>query len=186
MKYFYLLLFLTLSTLTFAQENTKDLKVVELNDDSIEVPFSIIERVPVYEGCNERFNNSELKKCMSDKINKHISKRFNTDITKNLNLPEGPVRISVIFKIDKAGKVVGVKSRTQHPKLEEEAIRVIKLIPQLTKPGYQKGKPVIVPYALPIVFHVINANSSNYNETPVLTKKQKRKLERLLKKQNKN
>jgi protein TonB len=37
--------------------------------------------------------------------------------------------------------------------LEKEAARVINLLPKM-KPGKQRGKSVIVPYSLPIIFVV--------------------------------
>ena len=77
---------------------------------------------------------------------------FNTDIAKYLGL-SGIQRISVIFKIDKNGNVVDVRSRGPHPSLEKEAIRVINMLPRI-KPGTKNGKPVIVPYSLPITFQV--------------------------------
>ena len=58
-----------------------------------------------------------------------------------------------MFKIDKTGKVVGIRARAPHKELEVEAIRVINLIPQLI-PGKQQGKTVAVKYSLPIVFNV--------------------------------
>ena len=46
-----------------------------------------------------------------------------------------------------------VRSRAPHPRLEKEAARVINMLPKM-KPGKQRGKPVIVPYSLPITFQV--------------------------------
>ena len=65
----------------------------------------------------------------------------------------GRQRISVIFKIDRTGSVIGVRARAPHPRLEKEAVRVINLLPKM-KPGRQRGKAVIVPYSLPIIFQV--------------------------------
>ena len=59
----------------------------------------------------------------------------------------------MIFKIDKNGNVTGVRARAPHKSLEDEAIRVIRLLPKM-KPGLQDGKPVVVPYSLPIIFSV--------------------------------
>ena len=89
---------------------------------------------------------------MSEKITKFVQKKFNTDLAGDLGL-SGRQRISVIFKIDKTGKVVGVRSRAPHPRLEKEAARVVNLLPKM-KPGKQRGKPVNVPYSLPIIFQV--------------------------------
>lgn len=118
---------------------------------SEEVPFAIIENVPVFPGC-ERGNNENKRKCMSEKIAKFVQRKFNTDLAGDLGLT-GRQRISVIFKIDKIGNVTGVRARAPHPRLKEEAIRVISLLPKM-EPGLQKGKPVIVPYSLPIIFEV--------------------------------
>lgn len=93
---------------------------------------------------------------MATAISKHVARYYNTKIVNGLGLPDGPTRINVIFKINQEGNIIDIRSRAQHPILEEEAIRVIKLIPQMEKPGYQRGKPVIVPYSLPIIFNVQN------------------------------
>ena len=89
---------------------------------------------------------------MSQKIQKFVQKKFNTELAGDLGL-SGKQRISVIFKIDKNGNVTGVRSRAPHPRLEQEAARVINALPKM-KPGKQRGKAVIVPYSLPIVFQV--------------------------------
>ena len=41
------------------------------------------------------------------------------------------------------GEITAIKIRGPHPKVEAEAIRVIKLIPKFKKPGMQKGKAVV-------------------------------------------
>jgi len=64
-------------------------------------------------------------------------------------------RISVIFKIDKNGNVIDIRARAPHPRLVKEAIRVLNMLPKM-KPGIQRGKPVVVPYSLPINFQAPN------------------------------
>ena len=122
-----------------------------VDGDNVEVSFSSVENVPIFPGC-EKGNNAKRSKCMSEKISKFVQKRFNTKLAGNLGL-SGRQRISVIFKIDKLGDVGGVRARAPLPKLEDEAIRVINLLPKM-KPGMQLGKAVIVPYSLPIIFEV--------------------------------
>ena len=128
----------------------EEIEVEEVVED-VEVPFAVIENVPEYPGC-ERGSNAEKRKCMSDKIAKFVQRKFDTDLAGDLGL-SGRQRISVIFKIDKSGNVTGVRTRAPHPRLEKEAARVIKMLPKM-KPGRQRGKPVIVPYSLPITFQV--------------------------------
>ncbi|MDA7706472.1 MAG: energy transducer TonB [Flavobacteriaceae bacterium] len=125
--------------------------VVEEIYEDVEVPFSVIENVPEYPGC-EKGTNAQKRKCMSDKIAKFVQRKFNTDLANDLGLT-GKQKISVVFKIDKKGNVTGVRSRAPHPRLEKEAARVINLLPKM-KPGRQRGRAVIVPYTLPITFIV--------------------------------
>ena len=60
----------------------EDIEVEEVEED-IEVPFAVIENVPVYPGC-EKGNNAAKRKCMSDKINKFVQKKFKTDLAGDL------------------------------------------------------------------------------------------------------
>jgi len=120
--------------------------------DRAEIPFEVIENVPVYIGCESLESNEDRRKCMANEITKHVLNNFNADLAHDLKL-SGRQRINVIFKINKNGEITDVKSRAPHPKLEEEANRVISLLPKM-KPGIQDGKPVAVPYSLPIIFEV--------------------------------
>ena len=126
--------------------------VVDEVEEDIDVPFSVIENVPVFPGCENKKSNADRRKCMSEKIQKFVNRKFNTELAGELGL-SGRQRINVIFKIDKTGKVTGVRARAPHPGLEREASRVINLLPHM-KPGMQRGKPVNVPYSLPIIFQV--------------------------------
>tara|TARA_B100001093_G_scaffold517012_1_gene597295 strand:- start:2367 stop:3083 length:717 start_codon:yes stop_codon:yes gene_type:complete len=128
----------------------EDLDVEEVEED-VEVPFAVIENVPVFPGC-DKGNNAKKRKCMSEKIAKFVQRKFNTELAGDLGL-SGRQRISVIFKIDRSGNVTGVRARAPHPRLEKEAQRVINLLPKM-QPGKQRGKAVIVPYSLPIIFKV--------------------------------
>ncbi|MBU2950512.1 energy transducer TonB [Tamlana agarivorans] len=125
--------------------------VVEEVEEDADVPFSVIENVPVFPGC-EKGSNNEKRDCMSKKISQFVNKKFNTELASELGL-SGRQRINVIFKIDKTGSITGVRARAPHPGLEKEAARVINLLPKM-KPGKQRGKPVNVPYSLPIIFQV--------------------------------
>lgn len=116
------------------------------------VPFVFIENVPVYPGCEGLSSNDERKKCMSDKITEFVNKKFNNNLGSQLGL-SGINRINILFQIDTQGNIVGVQSRAPHPKLEQEAARVINALPKM-EPGMQRGKAVPVSYSLPIVFKV--------------------------------
>ncbi len=128
--------------------------IEEVEEEIGDVPFAVIENVPIYPGCEKKKNNAEKKKCMSEKVQKFVQKKFNTDLAGDLGL-EGRQRISVQFKIDKNGNVVNVRARAPHPKLEQEAVKVVKALPKMI-PGKQRGKAVGVLYSLPILFQVEN------------------------------
>lgn len=128
-----------------------------------EVPFSSIDIPPAMPGCEDEDiarpldeDNEPLQskrsQCTAQKITKFVQIKFNTDLAGELGL-SGRQRISVIFKINKNGDVIDIRARAPHPALLEEAKRVISMLPKM-KPGYHKGKAVIVPYSLPIIFQV--------------------------------
>ncbi|WP_191858161.1 energy transducer TonB [Hanstruepera ponticola] len=141
------------STETSQEEEIVEVEEVEVEEveEDVEVPFAVIENVPVFPGC-ESGNNDAKKACMNKKMNDFIRKKFNTELAQELGL-SGIQQIRVFFKIDKTGDIVDVQVRAPHPSLEKEARRVIGLLPKM-KPGKQRGKAVRVPYYLPIKFQV--------------------------------
>ncbi len=145
------------STETDTEEDIAEIEEIEevVEEEIADVPFAVIENVPIYPGCENAGNNNAKRKCMSEKIRKFVQKKFNSELANDLGLDAGRQRISVQFKIDNKGNVVNVRARAPHPKLEQEAVKVVKQLPKMT-PGKQRGKAVGVLYALPIVFEVQN------------------------------
>ncbi|WP_370000657.1 energy transducer TonB [Winogradskyella sp.] len=127
--------------------------VVEEVEEDLEVPFHVIENVAVFPGCEREKTNAAKKACMNEKVNKFINKKFNTELASDLGLPPGRKRIFVQFKVDKAGNVTSIVARGPHPGLEKEAKRVIGQLPKM-QPGKQRGKAVVMPFSIPIVFQV--------------------------------
>jgi len=131
-----------------------EVEIIEVEEEEEvmeDVPFAIIEDVPVYPGC--KGNKAKLRACLQEKIQKLVMKKFNSELASDLGLSPGVKRIFVMFKIDKNGNITDVQARAPHVKLQQEAIRVVKLIPKMT-PGKQRGRPVGVKYSLPIAFRV--------------------------------
>ena len=122
--------------------------VVEEEEEDVEVPFAIIEDIPIFPGC-EKVSKKMQRKCFEEKIHKHIVKNFRyPEIAQEMGI-QG--RVYVSFIIDKDGNVVGVQPRVPDKNLEKEALRIIEKLPQMT-PGKQRGKVVRVPYSIPITF----------------------------------
>ena len=124
------------------------------NKDPIIVPFTVIEKVPIYPGCERKKTNFAKRKCMSEKINRLVNKKFNTEIARDNGIT-GKRKIQTQFTVDKDGYVSDVKIRAPHPALEKEARRVIGKIPQMI-PGFQRDQPVGVSYNLNINFLIEN------------------------------
>lgn len=121
-------------------------EVEEVEEVVEDVNFMIIEDSPVFPGC--KGNKAKLKACFNKQVQKHFSRKFDTDLPNELGLTAGKKRVFIGFKIDKKGNIVNVQARGPHPKIEQEVIKVMKLLPKM-KPGRQRGKPVGVSYNIP-------------------------------------
>lgn len=136
--------------------NDMDFETIEIVkeevDEEIQVPFAVVENVPVFPGCENKSGNQAKKDCMSEKISQFVSVNFNTELAGDLGL-SGRQNIIVTFKIDKNGNITNVITKAQHPGLEREAVRVINQLPKM-QPGKLKGENVTVQYSLPIIFTV--------------------------------
>ncbi|OUS00388.1 hypothetical protein A9Q86_10475 [Flavobacteriales bacterium 33_180_T64] len=161
MKHLFSITIFFLSLSLFAQEITLPIPI-ESEEES--VSLTATESIPIYKDCENRTTNLDKKKCMSEKVGQLIQSNFNTILDKNANLNPGMISISVIFKINKQGNVVDVKAKGPHPSIEKEAVRVIKMIPQMT-PGMLDGKPVKVPYALPLKVEMTASKHLNKTNT---------------------
>lgn len=143
----------TESPVTNSPISPGDVKVVDVPED-IPIHVNFIEQVPIYPGCEKEKSNDAKRKCMSDKISQLVQKQFDPNLAGELGL-SGKQVINTQFKIDKTGHVIDIQTRATHPKLKEEAERVINKIPEMT-PGKQQNKNVSVIYSLPIVLQVQN------------------------------
>ncbi len=123
----------------------EEIEEVEEEEEVVEdVPFTIIEQAPIFPGC--RGDKEELKKCFSKKVQKHYSRKFNSDLPNELGLSPGKKRLYMQFLIDVDGNITEIKARAPHPRLQKEVIRVLKLLPKM-KPGQQRGRKVPVRYS---------------------------------------
>ncbi|AKA35640.1 energy transducer TonB [Flagellimonas lutaonensis] len=125
--------------------NYTDIDVAEI-DEPEEIPFSVIEEVPVFPGCE---NEEDKRACFQEMMQKHIRKNFRyPKVAQEMGL-QG--RVNIVFTIQKDGSIDNIKMRGPHEALEGEAARIISKLPKMT-PGKQRGTPVKVPFAIPITF----------------------------------
>tara|TARA_B100000989_G_scaffold90711_1_gene65624 strand:+ start:4786 stop:5490 length:705 start_codon:yes stop_codon:yes gene_type:complete len=123
---------------------------VEEEFEDIDVPFAVIEDVPIFPGC-ESVSKSQRRACFQEQMNKHIRKNFRyPDIAQEMGI-QG--RVYVNFIISKDGSITNIRMRGPDKNLENEAARIIGRLPQMT-PGKQRGRAVRVPFSIPITFRL--------------------------------
>ncbi|WP_299105663.1 M56 family metallopeptidase [uncultured Winogradskyella sp.] len=132
-------------------------EIIKEDVETIEVPFAVVDETPTTFDCKDLESNEARKNCMNAFVNKHIGKNFNTSVADSLS--PGKKRVFVQFKIDKKGNVTNILARGPSEALEVEAKRVVATLPQFI-PGKQKGKTVVVPFSIPIVFEVKGDNNT--------------------------
>jgi protein TonB len=111
-----------------------------------EIPFAIIENVPVFPGCEDE---KDKRGCFQRMIGKHIAKNFKYPQTSQEMGIQG--KVYVTFIIQKDGSIGNIQLRGPDKNLEAEAARIIGKLPQMM-PGKQRGTPVNVPFSIPITF----------------------------------
>lgn len=127
-----------------------EVEVEEVEED-ISVPFAVIENVPIFPGCENLKSNNARKKCFQDKMQEHIGKHF--------RYPQSALeldiqgRVHIQFLIDTKGHITRIRTRGPDTSLEKEATRIIAALPKMT-PGMQRGRPVKVPFSIPITFRL--------------------------------
>lgn len=130
------------------EEEVMEVEDVEVDDvdEDLDVPFAVIENVPVFPGCESESNK---RACFNKMIQKHISRNFRyPEISQEMGV-QG--RVSVMFTIQKDGSIGNIRMRGPDKNLEKEAARIIGKLPRMT-PGKQRGRAVRVPFSIPINF----------------------------------
>lgn len=138
------------STETDQEEEIVEIEEIEVEEveEDVDVPFAVIEDVPVFPGC-ESVAKSKKRECFQQKMQEHIRKNFRyPEIAQEMGV-QG--RVNVIFTIDKDGSITNIRMRGPDKNLEAEAMRIIKKLPKMT-PGKQRGRAVRVPFSIPITF----------------------------------
>ena len=134
-----------------SSEKRKDPQLATVEKEfalGIEVPFAVVEEVPVFPGCESASDN---RACFTEKMQEHIRLHFQYPETAQKMGIQG--RVQVVFTIQTDGSIGNIRLRGPDQNLETEALRIIKLLPKMT-PGKQRGKPVSVPFSIPVTFRL--------------------------------
>ncbi|MGB1089219.1 MAG: energy transducer TonB [Schleiferiaceae bacterium] len=144
---------LEIEEVEFESTETDESEVIEIVEEVPEEEdeifnFAVVENKPIYPGCENLATEDEKFMCFNQEIMKHIGKNFDfPELARQMGI-QGKVYVN--FVIEKNGKVSNVTiARGVDKLIDDEAIRVIKLLPKFT-PAKQRGKPVRMQYTVPI------------------------------------
>ncbi|MFS4455998.1 TonB family protein [Maribacter sp. 2304DJ31-5] len=137
-------------------DKNTDNKIFSATRDSLlDVPFAIVDQVPIFPGCEDE---DDKRTCFRKMIQKHISKNFQYPQEAQEKGIQG--KVSIIFAIDAEGNIIHIEKRGPDKLLEDEAERIIRKLPRMT-PGEHKGKKVNVPFSIPITFKLESKELQN-------------------------
>ncbi len=104
--------------------------------------------IPIFPGC-ENLSYKKAKQCFQLMMQDHITRHFRYPIEAIRSGKSG--RVNIIFEITKEGGIDNIRTKGPHKVLEKEAIRIIQQLPKMI-PGKNNGKPVVIPFSIPITF----------------------------------
>ncbi|MDO6761217.1 hypothetical protein Q4566_13480 [Tamlana sp. 2_MG-2023] len=110
-------------------------------------------RPPVFAGCQKSKKYTDLTECLYAQVAGEIQRKFDVDLGKKTKLT-GTIRILSRFKVNAKGDIVGVKIQSPNPFLSSEVETILKEMPKAISPGLLDGKPVSVPFSLPVVLEI--------------------------------
>ena len=93
--------------------------------------------------CKKYKNNDPgFKKCLKGQMINFVKKNYDRGLIKILGI-SGETKINCRFTVSKCGNIINLKTKGEHPSLEKEAKRVLKLLFSIIKePTYYKGQPI--------------------------------------------
>lgn len=125
-------------------------------DENVPYAIAIVDEPPRIEACYE-ISKADVLKCLNEQLQLHVKKHLNYPEEAKKEGIQG--RVAVTFIIDKDGNCIDFKARGPQngQLLEEEAIRIMKLLPKFT-PGKTRGNIVNVHHAAVVLFQLEKKN----------------------------
>ena len=144
----------TTTTTTLASSETEVSKSIDGNGNKPikSQPLITVHEVPLFPGCDVSMSREQRVKCLNEKMARFVQRKFDTSLGRSLNSKD-VVKIAVVFTIGTDGLPRDIQVKAPNKDLEEEALKVISNLPQMT-PGKIDNMPVNVTYSLPIRFQV--------------------------------
>ncbi|WP_291117928.1 hypothetical protein [Flavobacterium sp. UBA6135] len=110
---------------------------------NFEVPFVVLEKSPVYPGCEKLATEEEVRICFSTQLEALFDKHFK--YPKEAAPEDKDKKMFLQFLIEKDGTIQMKAMRVAHPSIEVELQRVFGKM-QKVKPGMMRNKAVTVNY----------------------------------------
>lgn len=116
--------------------------------------FKVVEQMPRFPGCEEEKTENEKDKCAKIKMTEYLFRHLIYPEEAKIKKIEGQVVVQ--FVIEKDGSISEIKVvRDIGFGCGQAAVDVVESWNQMTekwRPGYQRGRPVVVLYTLPVKF----------------------------------
>lgn len=131
-------------------KKTKKAPFLAIQNTEDEYKGGMIQEFPRYPGCTE-IENLKTPKCFNERIQAHVRNHFTYPQKAYNSGIQG--RVDIMFTINKNGIIEDVQAKGPHKLLEQEARRIVSLLPILI-PGKLNGEPVEFPFSFPITFKI--------------------------------
>ena len=95
-------------------------------------------------------DQNDARACFQEQMNNHIRRNFRYPEAAQEQGIQG--RVYINFIINECGFIENIRTRSPDKLLDDEAIRIINLIPRVLPGTLDDGLPVKVPFSLPITF----------------------------------
>lgn len=125
------------------------IKNKETKEEEDESTFADVENVPRFLQCH-LVKADAARGCFQEQINNHIIRHFRYPEAAQQQGIQG--RVYINFTINKCGLIENIKLRGPNEVLENEAYRIIRLLPRMLPGTLKDGTPVNVPFSVPINF----------------------------------
>lgn len=141
-KLFLLVSLIFVSTAVMAQEKNAEWGTMKDNT------LTMTEIPPVWKGCSG--GGAALKSCFNSNLSQHIAKNFKYPMDAYKKNIQG--KVVVTFMMNEKGLPEITNITGGEKILQDEARRIVMLIPQAEKPGMLGGKPRAIKYTVPFNF----------------------------------
>lgn len=130
-----------------------ELLVEQWQKESLALGASLYDTPPQFSACESAENPQD---CFQAQMQAFIQTRLKYPEEAKAKGIEGVV--PVVFEIDEQGDVQKIRTQSDYPELQDEAVRIIGLLPRFIA-AKKNGQAVAVPFAVPIRFQLSKANA---------------------------